>query len=275
MSTIVFRAGSPRGFSAELRRLVQHRDLLLLLTQKDLKLKYKGTALGFLWSFLNPLLMMIVYAAVFSVVARVQLQRYPVFLLSGVLAWNAFTIAITTSSQTIVGNANLIRRVAFPREFLPLATVTSSLVNLVLSLGILFVFAIGFQQPLGPPLLMLPVLVLLQLILTAGICLVLSALMVYFRDIENIITLVITVFFFGTPILYPLDQVSSAGHSGLRRVLQLNPMEWLMSGYQSVWYWNRWPDLRLTGALAVVAVAVLVLGWNVFRRLEGDFAEQV
>src|SRR5438093_6509507 len=121
MSTIVL--GSPRSLSGEFRRLVQYRDLLLLLTQKDLKLKYKGTALGFLWSFLNPLLMMIVYAAVFSVIARANIPRYPVFLLAGMLPWNAFIISILTASLTIVGNANLIRRVDFPREFLPLASV--------------------------------------------------------------------------------------------------------------------------------------------------------
>ena len=102
MSTIVLEGGSPRSLVSELRRLVQHRDLLLLLTQKDLKLKYKGTALGFVWSFLNPLLMMIVYATVFSVVARVSMPNYPVFLLAGMLPWNAFIISINTASMTIV-----------------------------------------------------------------------------------------------------------------------------------------------------------------------------
>src|SRR2546430_9023514 len=123
MSTIVLEAGSPRSLLSDLRRLVRHRDLLLLLTQKDLKLKYKGTALGFLWSFLNPLLMMIVYAAVFSVVAKISMNNYPVFLLAGMLPWNAFIVSILTASMAIIGNANLIRRVDFPREFLPLATV--------------------------------------------------------------------------------------------------------------------------------------------------------
>src|SRR5438309_9112950 len=169
MSTIVIGTGSRRSFAAELRRIVRHRDLLLLLTQKDLELKYKGTALGFLWSFLNPLLMMIVYAAVFSVIARANIQRYPVFLLAGMLPWNAFIISILTASLTIVGNANLIRRVDFPREFLPLASVLSSLVNLALSLVILLVFALAFRQPLGLPLLALPVVVALQLMLTSGL----------------------------------------------------------------------------------------------------------
>src|SRR5215472_17327721 len=211
MSTIVLRPSGSRRLPAELVRFARYRDLLLLLVQKDLKAKYKGTALGFLWTFLNPLLLMILYAVVFSVIARVSLHRYPVFLLCGMLPWNAFTIAISTASQTIVGNANLIRRVNFPREFLPLASVLSSLVNMLLSLGILLCFAFGFHQALGPPLL-----TLLLLVLTAGICLLFSALMVYFRDLENIITLLLTVLFFGTPIIYPL---SAVGHGSLRALL--------------------------------------------------------
>src|SRR5215469_15774590 len=161
MSTIVLSPRGSSGLLAELARFARHRDLLLLLVQKDLKAKYKGTALGFLWTFLNPLLLMIVYAVVFSVIARVSLHRYPVFLLCGMLPWNAFTIAISTASQTIVGNANLIRRVNFPREFLPLASALSSLVNMLLSLGILLCFAFGFRQRLGLPLLTLPLLVVL------------------------------------------------------------------------------------------------------------------
>jgi ABC-2 type transport system permease protein len=272
MSTIVLEGGSPRSLAGELRRLVQHRDLLLLLTQKDLKLKYKGTALGFVWSFLNPLLMMIVYATVFSVVARVSMPNYPVFLLAGMLPWNAFIISITTSSMTIVGNANLVRRVNFPREFLPLASVLSSLVTLALSLVILLLFALAFRQPLGLPLLALPALILLQLALTSGLALIFASLMVYFRDVENLIVLATTVLFFATPIIYPLSLVHR--HS-LQVVLGWSPLYWMVHAYQSIWHENSWPDLRQLLLLLLVSIASLVAGWIVFRRLEGNFAEEV
>jgi lipopolysaccharide transport system permease protein len=272
MSTIVFEGGSPRSLLGELRRLVQHRDLLLLLTQKDLKLKYKGTALGFVWSFLNPLLMMIVYATVFSVIARVQMHNYPVFLLAGMLPWNAFIISISTSSMAIVGNANLIRRVNFPREFLPLATVLSSLVNLALSLVILLAFALGFRQPLGLPLLALPAVIVVQLMLTSGLALILASLMVYFRDVENLITLATTVLFFATPIIYPITQVH---RHYLQVILGSSPLYWMIRSYQDIWHENAWPDLRQMLLLAAVSVASLVVGWMVFRRLEGSFAEEV
>jgi len=272
MSTTVIEAGRRPNFGAELRRLLRHRDLLLLLAQKDLKAKYKGTALGFLWTLLNPLLMMTVYAVIFSVLVRFQVKNYPVFLLSGMLPWNAFTIALTTSSMTIVGNANLVRRISFPREFLPVATVLSSLVNLALSLVILLAFAVVFRQPLGPPLLMIPLLMVLQVFLTAGVCMVLAALMVYFRDVENILAILITLLFFLTPIIYPIRAIH---HAALRRVLELNPMAWLVTSYQAVWHDNTWPDLSALSTLALVAVAALTGGWLVFRRLDGRLAEEV
>ncbi|HXM55914.1 MAG TPA: ABC transporter permease [Candidatus Dormibacteraeota bacterium] len=258
--------------NAGLVRAVGHRDLLVLLVRKELKIKYKGTMLGFLWSLLNPLLMMVVYSVVFSLLVRFQVPRYPIFLLSGMLPWNAFTIALSTASMTIVGNGNLIRRVSFPREFLPLASVLASVINLVLSMAVLLGFALVFRQPLGAPLLLLPVLLLLQLVLTAGICLVLAGLMVYFRDIENLITIAITVVFFVTPVIYPL---SALGHSGVRQFLELNPLLWLITAYQNVWHDDRWPDPHSLLALTLTSVVALALGLWAFRRLEPRFPEEV
>jgi homopolymeric O-antigen transport system permease protein len=215
---------------------------------------------------------MVVYTTVYTLLVRFQVPRYPVFLLSGLLPWNAFTISLTTASMTIVGNGNLIRRVSFPRELLPLSAVLASVVNLLLSFVVLLLFAVALGQPLGPPLLALPLLLLLQLALTAGVCLVAAALMVYFRDIEQVIGIAVTVLFFVTPVLYPL---SALGHRDLRRWLELNPMAWLVGGYQSVWHGNAWPDPQPMLALAAAAALSLGLGLWVFRRLAGRFAEEV
>src|SRR6266567_4732214 len=163
------------------------RDLLLLLVQKELKIKYKGAVLGFFWSLLNPILMMLVYSVVFSVISRFPMPRYQVFLLAGLMPWNAFIIGVLSSTSTIISNAHLVSRVRFPLEFLPLTSVLANLVNLVPSLGVLIVLAAFFRQPMGWPLLSLPLLLLLQLVLTSGIALILSAVTVYFRDIEYLV----------------------------------------------------------------------------------------
>ena len=267
-----YRWPARRGLLEELSEALRHRDLLLLLVQKDLKVKYKGTALGFIWSLLNPLLMMIVYSVVFSVLVRFQVHNYPIFLLSGLLPWNAFSLSLQAASISLITNSNLVRRVHFPLEFLPLTSVLSGVVNLVMSFGILVVFALVFRQPLGLPLLMLPVLVMLQLVFTSGVCLCLSALLVYFRDIEYLIGVGLTAFFFLTPVIYPL---SAVGKSQVGFLLNFNPMTWLITGYQAIWHDNAWPDPTFLVALAVASIAMLLFGRWVFRRLQGRFAEEV
>ncbi len=261
-----------RSVLEEITEAVRHRDLLTLLIQKDLKVKYKGTALCFVWSLLNPMLMMLVYAVVFSVIARFPIQRYPVFLLSGLLPWNAFTAAVSSASTSLIANANLVRRVRFPLEFLPLTAVLSGVVNLLLSLVILVIFALAFRQPLGLPLITLPLLLVMQVLFTTGVCLLLSALDVYFRDVEYLVGIGLTALFFLSPVIYPLSSVSG---NRLAIFLQLNPMTWLVTSYQAIWHDNSWPRLDYVGAFAVAAVVMMLFGRYVFRRLEGRFAEEV
>jgi len=257
----------------DLTELVEHRDLLSLLITKELKIKYKGTTLGFMWSLLNPLLMMVVYTAIFSVIARFPLQQYPIYLLSGLLPWTAFAAAVTGATLSIILNGHLVRRVKFPNQFLPITSVAAGLVNLIPSLGILLVFVPAFGRSLGWPLLALPLLLLLQAVFTAGIALILSAVTVYFRDLEHLIGILVTVWFFATPIIYPLGTFS--GHRVLGTLLLLNPMTWLISGYQAVWYYDRWPEAWQLLALAGTGVALWVVGALVFGRLQRRFAEEV
>lgn len=260
------------GLLGEVGRIAEHRDLLRLLVTKELKIKYKGTALGFLWSLLNPLLMMVVYSIVFSVIARFAMPRYPIFILSGLLPWNAFAAAISAAALSIVLNGHLIRRVAFPREFLPFTSVAATMVNLVPSLPVLLLFALAYHQPLGWPLLALPLLLILQAVLTTGIALILSAVTVYFRDVEYLVGIGTTVWFFATPIIYPLSIFQ--GHR-VGVLLALNPMTWLMTSYQRIWHENQWPDPHQLLALAALSIVLLLIGAMVFNRLERRFAEEV
>jgi len=253
--------------------LVAHRDLLSLLITKELKIKYKGTALGFMWSLLNPLLMMVVYSVIFSVIARFPIPQYPIYLLSGLLPWTAFAAGVTSATLSIIVNGHLVRRVKFPNEFLPITSVAAGMVNLVPSLAVLLVFALAFGRHLGWPLLALPVLLLMQALFTSGIALMLSAVAVYFRDLEHLIGILVTVWFFATPIIYPLSTFQ--GHKVLGTLLLLNPMTWLISGYQAIWYYDRWPDGWQLLALGGVGALAWVLGAIVFGRLQRRFAEEV
>ncbi len=248
------------------------RDLLLLLVQKELKIKYKGAALGFLWSLLNPILMTIVYSVVFELIARFSVENYPLFLLAGLMPWNAFVIGVTSSTTAILSNSHLVSRIRFPLEFLPLTSVLANLVNLLPSFVVLVALAVLLRQPLGAPLLALPLLLVLQTVLSCGIALILSAVTVYFRDVEYLVAIGMTVWFFVTPILYPLSTV----HSGkFHTLVLLNPMTWLMESYQRIWHQNAWPDphfvLALTGAAALFAV----IGIVVFKRLQDRLAEEL
>lgn len=266
------RTGSP-GVLTDLRNLRQHADLLLLLTQKELKVKYKGTALGFLWSLLNPLLLMAVYVLVFSVIVRFTMPNYSVFVLSGILPWTAFTSSVTAAATSIIVNSNLVRRVAFPVQSLTLSSVFAGIVNLLPGFAVLLAFVLVLPpHRAGWPLLALPIVVLLQAAFTVGIALILASVTVYFRDAEYLVGLGLTVWFFGTPILYPVS-IFAGKRTGA--ILQLNPMTWLMTSYQSIWHDDRWPDWASLGGFALVAAVAVIAGLFVFNRLARRFAEEV
>ncbi len=264
------RAGTRPG--EQVRDLLSHRDLLLLLIQKELKVKYKGTMLGMLWSLLSPLLMMVVYTAVFSVIARFPMTNYPIFLLAALLPWTAFTATVGASVASIVTNGNLVRRVKFPVAMLPATTVIANLVNLLPGFAVLLVFCLAFRQPLGWPLLMLPVLVLLQGIFTLGIALIFSSLNVYFRDLEYLVGVGLLVWFFGTPVLYPLS-VFSGKRLGV--LIELNPLTWLMDSYQHIWHGNAWPAWDHLAAFMAAAIVIFGLGVLVFGKASRRFGEEV
>jgi ABC-type polysaccharide/polyol phosphate export permease len=271
-NVVRYSAKQSIGFVDAISDLVRHRDLLLLLVQKELKLKYKGTVLGVFWSLLNPLLLMAVYAIVFSVVVRYPVRNFPIFLLSGLLPWTAFSTTLATASTCIINNSNLVRRIRFPVEMLPVTVVIANLVNMALGFLLLIGFVIGYHQAVGLSLLSLPVLVLLQLMFSLGVAMALSALTVYFRDLVHLVSIGVMVWFFATPVLYPLSIFQG---KQVYSVLRLNPMAWLMDGYQRVWHAAAWPDGGYTLAFAAVSVLALVLGWWIFHASARRFAEEV
>ena len=264
---------------ANLLRLVGYRPLIQSLVARDLKARYRGSTLGFLWSFLNPLLLLLVYTFVFTVMpgvrsTAVDARTYSVFMFCGLLPWSWFSSSLLEASSVLVSGGNLIRKVLFPAEVLPLVTVIAGLVNFCLGLPILFAFIVYFGIPFEwPDLVWLPIIVLVQLALTLGLALLLSALTVHFRDLRDLLANVITLWFFATPILYPLAQVEKTAPSTVW-LLKLNPFTHIALAYQAVLY-QPGPFQNGLGLLGVGACSLLVLflGYFVFDRLRDTFAE--
>jgi ABC-type polysaccharide/polyol phosphate export permease len=261
--------------------LYRYRALIGTLVLRELRARYRGSVLGFLWSFLNPLLLMLVYALVFSVYLRVPMEGYAVFLFTGLLPWLWFSSSLGHAAGVIVGSGALLKRVLFPAEILPLVSVLSNMINMLLSLPLLLAFLLAFGVRPRPVLAFLPLLLVLQLLLTTGLAFALAALNVHLRDVEQILTNALTLLFFLSPILYPVATVPTTLRLGdaltvpLRPLYFLNPIAGLVQGYQHIFFFGREPHWIHLGMVALCAVAALVAGWWVFDRLRDSLAEEV
>jgi lipopolysaccharide transport system permease protein len=264
------------GVLGALRELWAYRDLLLNLVGRDLAVRYKRSALGFLWSFLNPLLMMAVFWVVFQVVKPQNVRSYPLFVLAGLLPWNFLAGSLTTAVRSITSSGGIIDKVYFPREVLPLAAVAANLVNFLLSLVVFLPLAWLLGAELSPWILALPAIILVQVILVTGLALLLSALNVFYRDTELVLDVGITAWFFLTPIFYELELLPNRflGVDIWRLVYTLNPMATLVTDYRYILLYD-YPVIRHTLVSLVIALVLLAAGWAFFRRTAPRFTEEI
>ena len=268
------------GVSLELRRrmreLMAYRELVFNLTARDVKLKYKRSSLGVAWSLLNPLFMMGIYTVIFSLFLRaVSTPHYWAFVLGGLVVWLFFSSAIGSATTSFVHGANLITKVYFPIETLPLASVLANFVNLVISLAILLPALAIARLPLGPSLVLLPVVMLAILAFSVGLAMIVASLTVYFRDLEHLIGLGLTALFYLSPVLYPLDPSAVKSGGGFIRYLKLNPMSWFLDSFQRLLYYGTWPDPRLFGLMMAATIISLVGGYLLLQRMRPRLAEEV
>jgi lipopolysaccharide transport system permease protein len=265
-----------------LNGLWKFRVLIQNLVSRELKARYRGTVLGFFWSFFNPLLLMTVYTVVFGFIIRPRDPafdgspwRYALYLFCGVLPWTWFSSTLLESANVLMVNGNLIKKILFPAEILPVVTVTSNLINFLFGLPILFIFIPLFGKSFTPYILFLPAVVLVQYIFSLGLSLLISALTVHFRDIKDILSNFITFWFFSTPIVYSLA-MGPIGKSGvLRTLLNLNPMTHIIGGYQSCLFYGELIHWKKLGITLLVGLLMLWLGYTVFDRLRDSFPEEV
>jgi ABC-2 type transport system permease protein len=279
-------SSAPSTLHARVADIVRHRELLLNLVRLELKAKYKASALGFAWSLLNPLMYLVVFYIAFDVVLGSGIPRFPLYLLSGLLVWNFFVAAITSGTSSVVAGAGLVKKVWFPREILPLASVGAALVHFFLQCIVLVVALVVVRHPVGwTEIAMLPLALFDLILLAAGLAVFLSAANVYLRDMAHFVELALMAWFWMTPIVYKFSQLTGA--IGSAAIALLNPITPIVLTFQRALYgeFGNPPvlDPHLSAMwylrnLVIVTAGTLLLAvfaLRFFARVEGNLAEEL
>lgn len=252
--------------------LYSYREMIFSLVRRDIKGRYKGSALGFLWTFINPLLQLGVYTMVFSIIMRNGIEDYYLFLFVALIPWIFFSTSLAGGAGCIGAQQDMVKKIYFPREVLPIAYVTSQFVNMILSLivvfGVLIISGKGFNLS---ALILLPVVMLVEYILALGITFISSAITVYLKDIEYILGIVSLAWQFSTPVMYSVDMVPEK----LQKLFYLNPMTPIIVAYRDILYYKKVPELRTLAMGTSVGVVLLLVGTQVFAKLKRHFVEEL
>jgi len=261
---------------ANLTNLIRYRALIQSLVARELKARYRGSVLGFVWSFINPLLLLVIYSFVFTTILPNEtpgVQPYGVFMFCGILPWNWFATALTDASGSLIAGGNLIKKVLFPAEVLPIVSVLANMVHFFLGLPILILFLlVSRHYPRPTDLAWFPVVVLVQLVFSAALALMLAALTVHFRDIRDILTNVLMLWFFATPIIYPWFQPNV---QRFRWLFDINPFTHIAVSYQEILFFGHIGQWKWLLALGAASVALFLACYWLFDRLRDSFAEAV
>ena len=252
------------------KNIYNYRELLKNNVKKEIRGRYKNSVLGVLWTFLNPLLQLAVYALIFPLILRTTQQYYVIFVCIGLIPWTFFITSVSQSAYTIIANGNIIKKVYFPREILPLSVVTSGMVNFLISTIIIIVFCFIYGLGLTKYILFFPLIMIVQFILQLGIAFILSALTVYFRDLEHFVQIILQVMFYATPIVYGKNDIPEA----FKFIINLNPMAHLINEYRAIFYDQTTPNMKVLGLLFVLSVTFCIIGYLIFKKLQKGFAEE-
>ena len=272
---LVDRAATPPSIRSTIEALATYRHLLRNLVSKDLKLKYRGSVFGFLWSLANPLLMIVVYTIAFTYILQIRSEGFVFYLMLGILAWTFFAGSLSAATGSIADNGGLVKSVFFPRAILPLATVLFNLSQYLLTIVVFLPFMLLYYG-IAPaaPMLLFPVFLLLQLVFTVGLALLLATATAFFRDVKHLVEVGLAALFWLTPIVYHLDDIARRS-PGAARLLTFSPMAPYITAYHDIFFDRVWPD-PLTWTLAIgYAAAALVIGLLVIVRHDEQFAERV
>lgn len=256
----------------KIRELYAYRDMISSLVRRELRGRYKGSVLGFLWTYINPLCQVVVYSAVFSIIFRVEIEKFYLYLIIGMMPWTFFNTSVQGGTTCVRAQAEMVKKIAFPREVIPISYVTSAFVNMLFSFIIVFfavaVSGFGFSWK---ALLYLPIIMLFEYLLALGIAFAASAVTVYFRDLEQIVSVVMMAWIYVTPIMYTMDYVPEK----YRTLVMLNPMTSIVEVYHQILYYRMSPSAQYLLLAGTISGIVFVVGAVVFAMLERNFAEEM
>ena len=252
--------------------IYRYREMLINMVRRELRGKYKGSILGFLWTFINPLLQLVVYTIVFSNIMRMGVSNYEIFLFVALIPWMFFSTSVLSGAGSIIYNQSLVTKIYFPREILPLSVVTSNFINMIYCSVIVLAVVLFYHMNLNlEDWFMLPVIAFIEYILVIGIVLIVSALTVYFRDLEHILGIIIMAWQFLTPVMYPESFVPSQ----YQAILYLNPMTPIIISFRDVLYYGKMPVVENLVYAFLWSLIIFICGFLLFGKLQKDFAEEL
>lgn len=255
-----------------LSEIYKYRQMIISLVRKDLRGRYKGSVLGFLWTFINPLLQLCIYTIVFSTIMRAGIDKFYIFLFVALVPWIFFSSCLTGGSTVVIGNQDLVKKIYFPRIVLPLSYVTSCFVNMLLSFVVVFAVLIVTDYGMNfAAILYLPLIMLVEYILALGIALISSACTVYLRDLEHILGIVSMGWMYLTPIVYSPEMVPEQ----FLVFFNLNPMTPIIQAYRDILYYKQAPHLETLVQAAVLGIVVVIIGSYLFNKLQKGFIEEL
>lgn len=256
----------------KLRELIEYREMIRSLVRKDLRGRYKSSVLGFLWTFINPLCQIIIYTIVFSNIFRMGVDKYYLFLTVVMIPWVFFSSSLTGGAMSVVNSKDLLSKIYFPREVLPISFVTSCFVNMLLSFIVVFaVLALAGWGFAWNAVLFLPIVMGIEYILCLGLTLIISACTVYFRDLEHIMGVLMMAWIYLTPVMYDIDFVPDY----LKTIFYINPMTSVALAYRKILYYKKEPDLSTMASALIIGLVALIVGSLIFSRLQKNFVEEL
>lgn len=255
-----------------IKEIYQYREMIFSLVRRDLRGKYKGSVLGFFWTFLNPLLQLLVYTIVFSVFFKNDIEKFYIFLFIGLVPWLFFSTCVSGGASSVVSQENLVKKIYFPRQVLPISFVTSAFVNMLLTFIVIFIVLIlsGFGINLSI-LWALPIVMIVEYLLALGITMLFSALTVYFRDLEYVLGIIAMAWMYLTPILYEVDTIPKQ----YQNLIYLNPMTGIILCYKEILYYKKLPELETIVSGLIIGVLFLVGGFIIFEKMQKRFVEEL